>query len=512
MKRSGGGTHRTLAWRYVFPVLLAFGLRVYHLGYQSLWEDEVHSVVRGNLPLSLALRDILSAGNQAPLYFLTMHFWQFLGDDALIVRFFSVICGTLATAMLVRLSVLIQGRRAGLAAPLLLAISPLHIWYSQETRMYSLVILLAIAGNYLFLRAIRRNRSMYWLGYAACILALVYTHYLTSLMVVAHFIFLFVNRRCAEPKLALRHWTLSMAMVGLTYLPWLLAVAQQADVRTPNTSWISPVHWADPLLTLYTFALGQTSGGDLASALGFSCLLGGSSLAIAQIARSPHCRAERLVVHWLLTPLLLLFLASWASSRRGGVSLFVDRYLLFVLPAFLLLAAWGLDELRHRSKLLACIAMAMVLVGTSRSLCRLYFDPSYHRENWRDAVAYLGEGRDSGDMVIISSDPHFVALGYYQLGDVELRVLPLSSYARDGDGCLSENVRDLRLSNGLPPFRYWVISGLDNLNIHGFPQQRNTLVQAGCSFDQIKAWFDGHYPLLEMRTLNGICLSLYGQR
>ena len=510
MKRFDCEMRRSRFCCYLFLLLLAFGLRVYRLGHQSLWEDEIHSVLRGNLPFCVAIKDILSAGNQAPLYFVTMHFWQFLGDDELVVRFFSVICGTLAIAMLVRLSLLIEDHRTGLLAALLLAFSPLHIWYSQETRMYSLVIFLAIVGNYLFLKAIEGNRLKYWLGYAICILALVYVHYFGCLMAVAHFIFLFVNRNSFDFKAALRRWILWMAVAGLAYLPWLIVIARSSGTRSANMGWISPVHWSDPLLTLRAFSLGHTSKGGLISTLGFSCLLGASSLAIIRAFRSPRPKRKQLLVHWLFTPPLLLFLVSWGVSGGRGV-FYVDRYLLFIFPAFLLLATCGLNELRRRSKLLACVALATVLAGTLLSLYNLYFEPAYYRENWRDAVAYLREQCNDGDIVIISSNPHFVALDYYHPGDVELRTLPLSSYARDGGEYLSKNVPGLQLSSGLPPSRYWVISGLDNLNIHGFPQQRNKLVQAGCQFDQIKAWFDDHYSLLKIQAFNGICMSLYGK-
>jgi len=490
-------------------VLLAFGLRVYRLGYQSLWEDEVHSVVRGNLSLSVVAQDILSTGNQAPLYYLTMHFWQFLGDDELVVRYFSVICGALATAMLLRLGRSVRDRWTGLIAGLLLAVSPLHVWYSQETRMYSLVVLLAIVGNYLLLRAVESNRTRHWLGYTVCMLALVYAHYLTGLMVVAHFMFLFVNRRSADMGFAWRRWVLWMAVAGIVYLPWLMVVGQHGETRTPNIGWISPVHWSDPLLTLRTFGLGHTSNAGVLDSLAFFSLAGASLLAIVQTLQAPHLRREQLLVHWLLTPLLLLFLVSWVASQRRGISLYVDRYLLFTFPAFLLLAARGLRGLGHRSKLLTCAAMAMVLLSTYQSLNNLYLEPAFHRENWRDAVAYLRERWSSGDIVVTSSDPHFVALDYYHPGDIELRTLPLSSYARDESDYLSKSVRGLRLTNGLPPARYWVISGLDNLDIHGFPQQRNALVQAGCPFDQIKVWFDDRHSLLSMQVFNGICLSLY---
>jgi len=49
--------------------MVAFALRLYRLDHQSLWEDEIHSVLRGNMGLADMLREVLQTKNHVPLYF-----------------------------------------------------------------------------------------------------------------------------------------------------------------------------------------------------------------------------------------------------------------------------------------------------------------------------------------------------------------------------------------------------------------------------------------------------------
>lgn len=58
MKRSNFKAHGNRFCCYLFLLPLAFRLRVHRLDFQSLWEDEIHSVVRVKASLSAAINDI----------------------------------------------------------------------------------------------------------------------------------------------------------------------------------------------------------------------------------------------------------------------------------------------------------------------------------------------------------------------------------------------------------------------------------------------------------------------
>jgi len=78
-------------------ILLAFGLRLYHLDYQSLWRDEMDAILfaRGSLGGLVPL--FVTPGHNGPLYYVLLHFWiRLVGDSEFAVRFLSLVCGVLA--------------------------------------------------------------------------------------------------------------------------------------------------------------------------------------------------------------------------------------------------------------------------------------------------------------------------------------------------------------------------------------------------------------------------------
>ena len=150
-------------WALVATLLLAYGLRVYRLGSESLWYDETVSVhlATKNIPELVAH----TAGDiHPPGYYLLLHAWsQVAGSSDFSSAYLSLFFGLLLVALAYRLGRLVFGADVGLLAALLVALSPYNLWYSQEVRMYTLgavlgmVVLLAVVS---LLRTPVWNRAM----------------------------------------------------------------------------------------------------------------------------------------------------------------------------------------------------------------------------------------------------------------------------------------------------------------------------------------------------------------
>ena len=76
-----------------------------------------------------------------PLYYILLHFWMKLGDNAVTARSLSALTGALTIPAIYWLGRRLAGRDVGLLAALLLALSPFHVRFAQETRMYTLLTL-----------------------------------------------------------------------------------------------------------------------------------------------------------------------------------------------------------------------------------------------------------------------------------------------------------------------------------------------------------------------------------
>ena len=123
-------------------ILTAFGLRLFHLGIESLWYDETVSVVlaRKTVPALLAH----TAGDiHPPGYYLLLHFWQQLTTPTLnhglefLFTWPSLFFGMLTVALLYPLGTRLFSRPTALLGLWLAALHPYQIWYSQEVRMYT---------------------------------------------------------------------------------------------------------------------------------------------------------------------------------------------------------------------------------------------------------------------------------------------------------------------------------------------------------------------------------------
>lgn len=151
MKRLFGWRKPELCWLGGVLAITVLGgvLRFAALGAKTLWLDEAFSlwVARHDLPTLFAW--LTQIDHHPPLYYALLHFWvRWFGDSAEAIRSLSALTSTLAIPVFAwgtrRLAGAQVGAQVGMVAALLLAISPFHLRYAQETRMYG-VLTLAVA-------------------------------------------------------------------------------------------------------------------------------------------------------------------------------------------------------------------------------------------------------------------------------------------------------------------------------------------------------------------------------
>ena len=126
--------------------ILALALRLFHLGDQNLWYDENLTVAVSQSKGAELFKALELESNKPPLYFLMMQAWVKEGTSEFWIRLPSAICGTLTCLLALALGQELFGKRRGWLLGLLLAVSPFHVYYSQEARMYALLGLTGTAA------------------------------------------------------------------------------------------------------------------------------------------------------------------------------------------------------------------------------------------------------------------------------------------------------------------------------------------------------------------------------
>jgi mannosyltransferase len=125
-------------------MVLGLLLRVYRIGSQGLWIDEAFSIWLARQPLAGMIRWVATVDQHPPLYYALLHAWvRVFGDGEAGVRMLSALCGILTIPMVYLLGRQMADERVGLVGALILAVSPFHVRFSQEARMYAVLTLSA---------------------------------------------------------------------------------------------------------------------------------------------------------------------------------------------------------------------------------------------------------------------------------------------------------------------------------------------------------------------------------
>ncbi len=397
------------------PVLLALALRLYGLAAKPLWLDEVITHKRALLPLPQLVADAL-INKHVPTYFLLVRLFDAPLINEALLRLPSVIFGSLTVGLVALIATELRSPRAGFAAGLLMALSPIEVQFSQEARSYALVSCLVLVALWGLLRIVRscdpaatRGARAGWIAYALGTIAALNVLLVAGVWWIAsNLALLFVIARTAGQRTALiRSWLITQSLIVLAWLPALIGLAADSNPDPlRGYSWIpasSLPHVGEVLSAVYlfrasdilTFQLLPTSvpgiGIAVVALAGFGAWrLRGDAKSLAAVALTVLAMPVTLLV-------ISAFLPAW-----------IPRYLLWGTGALFVLAGIGTAALPQR--LFPYAAAAVVIVGVINLV------PYYRTETkprWDLAAAYLASHAKPEDSVVTSSASAKYVLGAY---------------------------------------------------------------------------------------------------
>ena len=220
----------------ILCLLFAFALRVSQLDKYGLWDGEIHNIFHAMRPLADFPQDFRAFTAHPPLSFVLTHITRGQELSLWMIRFPSVLVGTLAVAASYVFARYFFTPSWALTVAWLLAISPLSLRWSQSIRMYGLFLLFSTLSFILTLRLQKKKRRLTWLWLGLVSLLNLYTHYFALFPLIAEMIFIsvmalglfkgFAWGEIKKPKRLVRHALLSAVIVALGFLPWFLSVAR----------------------------------------------------------------------------------------------------------------------------------------------------------------------------------------------------------------------------------------------------------------------------------------------
>jgi mannosyltransferase len=383
----------------ILATVAAALLRFHGLANRGLWLDEAFSADLSRRSFFHLLQSFRELSTNMALYHVLLHFWMKLGDSEYVMRSMSVLFSAATVPFIYALGSRLFGRNVGLIAAWLLAINAFHIHYAQEARAYALVVFLATVSTYVLVRNLQEPASASWTLYGVLLAVMICSHILSLLVVAAHGAAIL----CLPPgTIPWKGLARSAAWFVCLSLPMAVLVLM---VKADPLNWVPKT---DASVVLVYLVLTAGNRGTLllvldAIAVGLMTLVAGR--AAWRHGRTRENWGYLLVLFWFFLPFAI------ALSISVVRPMFVPRYLLFCLPAFLLAVSVGLTRIRPRS-----IAWTL---GAAISLLSLDAIPpgyglSFGSEDWRTVSSYVFDQAEPGDGIFLYPDYVSIPFQYYR--------------------------------------------------------------------------------------------------
>jgi mannosyltransferase len=429
-----GGNRQGLWWlSLLFGVALA--LRLYRLGQNSLWVDEFASLVTARHPLSeipgAALR---GDAFEPPFYFWLLHITISSGGESeSALRLLSAVAGALTVPLLIYLirELTHSGEAAALSAGLL-AISPLHLWYSQEARPYALLVCLGTGALLCLVRAARTNSLLAWAGFTVLAALTVLTHIFGLVIPLVGWIWIMTERRS---PLVLRPLFAASLGIALLTTPFVYRLAQAVLHAESTGSPPRPLTGLEIPYTFFTYVGGYSLGPSVREIqnLGAAEALRGHweqsalGMLLLVMLTALMLRLREAAARNLLILLLLPMMVAWTGAALTGKAYNV-RYALPGLVGFLGLAGLSLSRLGNPRRWALTTLSAGVFLWAD---AQWFYNNRYWKEDSRSAVTWLGDTLPAGATVAVAPGYQTGVLDYYaRRGAVDLAFQPLTDTSR----------------------------------------------------------------------------------
>lgn len=438
----------------------ALALRLFHLGSQSLWVDELLTLIVATPKPGYPILQLLAHNVHGPLYTLVVFAFRSVSENDFWLRLPSALAGAASVPLVYLWVRRWLGEKPGRYTALLLAVNPLHVRYSQELRGYAFVFLFGVLACYLLERMLERREDGARPGwrpavfYALAVAGAVLSSFTAAFLYACHTVVWFMRRGLGARQLA--RWGVVALMILVLVSPWVYRLGTYMDLGrlvTPVTpgqidneerlrgeTTITP---AVVPYAFYTYAAGFTLGPSLRElhadaslaavvrrhlvpVLWVALLFGGMALAGLARAVRERLRWQEILVY-LLLPLALTLALNWQNAKAFNV-----RYVLLGLPAFLALVAVALAGWSPRGRV---VAGAAVVATSLWSLGNHYFDGAYARADVRAAVRHIEEhagpaGNDTESACIVAPTVFYV-VEHYRRGNLPVRTVFANGVPRD---------------------------------------------------------------------------------
>jgi len=354
----------------------------------SLWGDEAFSAVLSSKSIPEIIK-IISKDTSPPLYNISEHIWfQVFGNSEISIRALSFLYFVTAAIFVYKIGAFLWDKKTGILSSILAFSNPFFFIYAFEGRMYSMLAASVTASMYFF---IKRN----WIFYIISTTLALYSHHFSIFALIVQGMW-FIKETISKRKKTAILMLKSFIIIGILYAPWIIPLFKQTKM-VGSGFWLATPTLQDLKELVYKYL-----------AQGISHPL--SKIALYQVGAILVLRRWRkdipktfFLASWFAIPILL----TWIISQKFQ-SIFFDRYLLYTIPAAMLILA------SQRSKISSFFILTLIV---SFAIIDSYYFIHPTKLPFRDLANYVKENQRKEDSLINwnSKAHHLWESKYYNL-------------------------------------------------------------------------------------------------
>jgi len=393
-----------IAWHWLADlVIVAAILRVVALN-QQLWFDEIVTLLESARAPLARIVTTYDWQNQHMLYSILAHFSiRLFGEHPWSLRLPAVLFGIACVPALYFFARLVTTEGEALLASALMAVSYHPVWFSQNARGYTGMVLWTLLSSTLFIRGAREGRKKDWLLYAIVAALGIYTHLTMAFVLAGHgavYLWLLVSRSRTLGRLPAKAFLPLYGFFGATFLSLALyaPVLSRIFARTIGVAGTSVrSDWASPLWAIRETIRGLRAG----TGAGLVGILIGAVLLVAGLVS--YWRRDRFLVGLMFFPEIFTAAAILATSHNLWPRFFffeIGFGLLVLVRGIMVCTESAVKLSGGRAKLGLELGTVLVVLMILASLPMLRSAYLYPKQDFQGAMQFVEQARRPGEPVV----------------------------------------------------------------------------------------------------------------
>ena len=378
--------HSRYVQSLIILTVIGLFLRLYNLGFNSLWLDEA-STYGFSVKSLPEIWQVTAAGEfNPPLFYWVEHIMLMFGNNEIILRIIPALLGVLTIPLVYLIGKEFIDRNVGIIAAAAFAVSPFLIYYSQEARAYSMMLFFVATAMVFYLKSLKTNDIKNWALFGAFSALAFWAHFYAFTIIAAMFLYAIIIKL---PHIKTGIHDLKMIVLGagvfiVLCFPLILVTIQLFVTRTAS----APTYGIQGLgIISETFR--QVAGfNDIALFLLFALFV----IGIIQAFLIDKNKGIFLVFLTVLT-LVISYILSFRMPMQ-------PRYLIFLSIIFFVGVAISYRVFyslaNHRG---VVYGFVIVLILISAPTLMPYYS-GYSKEDWRGFAGVIQQKTNPGDQII----------------------------------------------------------------------------------------------------------------